>query len=88
MESRGSCVFSSTMEEVPLGMLVRFRHDNDYNLYRFRCTKLNDDSEMFLHGIDFFATYNQSPRVSNGGSQRDDCLSYVNFIHPTSLRAL
>jgi len=52
MERRGSCVFSSTMEEVPLGMLVRVRPNNDYNLYRFRFTKLDDDSEMFLHDID------------------------------------
>lgn len=58
MERRGSCVFSSTMEEVPLGgcqiefVLIIIV------ISMFRFTKLDDDSEMFLHDIDcMFATY-------------------------------
>jgi len=48
-------------------MLDRVRLIHHYTFERFRFTKFDDDSEMFLHDIDFmFATYEIS-RVSNGG---------------------
>jgi hypothetical protein len=42
------------MEEVPVGMLVRVRPSNDCSVYRIRFTKLDDDSEVFFHDIDYF----------------------------------
>jgi len=39
------------MEEVPLGLLVSVLPNNDYCLYRFQFTELNDDSETFLHDL-------------------------------------
>jgi len=51
VDRRGSCVFSSTMEEVPFGLLVSVLPNNDYCLYRFQFTELNDDGETFLHDL-------------------------------------
>jgi len=86
MERRGWLVFSSTMEEVPF-RIVKVRPDNNYNLCRFWVTKLDHDSEMFLHDVDWnFATYDQSLEWAMRESSW--MVVCVNFVHPTSLSTL